>query len=158
MFTSVIEEEHKDVMIKAFTSNTHLRIIVATIAFGMGIDCPDVRQIVHIGLPDDIESYVQESGRAGRDDILALSTLLVTKESKQHHKSMKDYVINTDQCRRDLLFHDMDGYHHTDFGSKCTCCDICAQSCLCGSCRLNHQSFVFFVYVFYMPWQKLGHL
>ena len=36
-------------------------------AFGMGVDCPNIRQIIHVGLPDDISSYVQETGRAGRD-------------------------------------------------------------------------------------------
>ena len=42
---------------------------MATIAVGMGVDCADIRQIVHVGLPDDIHSYmyIQETGRAGRD-------------------------------------------------------------------------------------------
>ena len=80
IFTSVTDQSQKDGILDAFTRDSQLRIVIATIAFGMGIDCPDVRQIVHIGLPDDIVSYIQETGRAGRDGQLSLATLLITKE------------------------------------------------------------------------------
>ena len=76
MFTSVTDAAQKDYIIKAFTGESHLRIVIATIAFGMGIDCPDVRQVVCIGLPDDTESYMQETGWAGRDGKLSIVTLL----------------------------------------------------------------------------------
>lgn len=45
----------------------HLRVVVATVAFGMGLDRPDVRAVLHLGLPPNFESYVQAIGRAGRD-------------------------------------------------------------------------------------------
>ena len=44
---------------------SRLRVVIATIAFGMGLDCPNVRKIIHIGAPEDVESYLQQTGRAG---------------------------------------------------------------------------------------------
>ena len=63
MFTSCTDNEVKSDIIKSFTSPTSpLRVVCATIAFGLGIDGPYVRQVIHLGIPDDIESYIQESG------------------------------------------------------------------------------------------------
>ena len=144
MFTSVTDQAQKDCIIEKFTAPSQLRVVVGTVAFGMGIDCPDVQQIIHIGMPDNLAEHIQETGRSGRDDKLFLATLLRVKGRKQTaEQSMKDYCTNEDKCRKDLLFSDMDVYFHMDMGTKCSCCDVCSSSCSCGSCYETHKDFIF---------------
>ena len=76
MYMSCTEPSVKEEIIRAFTRQSTLRIVIATISFGMGIDCPDVREVIHMGSPSDVEAYVQETGRAGRDGLPALALLL----------------------------------------------------------------------------------
>ncbi len=73
-----LSDEEKDRKQKAWKSGA-CRVIVSTNAFGMGIDKPDVRTVIHIDLPDTLEAYFQEAGRAGRDEKRAYAVLLYNK-------------------------------------------------------------------------------
>ena len=144
MFSSCTDDDVKSQIIQSFSSVSPLRIVCATVAFGMGLDCPDVRQVIHLGAPDNIESYIQETGRAGRDGKPALATLLIVNQNNQYReRSMVNYQQNISICRRDLLFKDTDNYEHIDLGTKCMCCDLCAPKCACKSCVENHKLFSF---------------
>jgi ATP-dependent DNA helicase RecQ len=124
--------------------NNEIKIIVATIAFGMGVDKPDIRFVIHYDLPKSLETYCQETGRAGRDgrksdcilffsygDIRKIEYLLDLgdDENRKHiaHRKLRDMVAfcESPHCRRKSLL----GY----FGEVideigCDNCDNCLQA------------------------------
>ena len=131
MFSSVHTSEKKEQVISSFLgTGMKLRLIIATSAFGLGIDCSDIRQIFHWGLPSNMEEYVQETGRAGRDGLDAKATLFEGKGGQHSSERLKEYVSNATVCRRKLLFEGFLKYYDGSVRmSRSRCCDLCVLSC-----------------------------
>ena len=114
MYTKCTEANIKEDIITEFSKpDGTLRVIIGTIAFGMGLDCPDVRQVFHWGPSNDIVSYIQETGRCGRDGFTSNSVLFYSKtDERLISLLMVEYCNNDKLCRRDVLFADFDGHNN----------------------------------------------
>jgi ATP-dependent DNA helicase RecQ len=118
-------------------------VIVATIAFGMGIDKPDVRFVAHLDLPKSLEAYYQETGRGGRDgqpadawmtyglgDVVMLRRMIEDSEAKERFKRVEMQKLDsmlgfceTTECRRQVLLN----YFGEPLPKPCGNCDTCLE-------------------------------
>jgi ATP-dependent DNA helicase RecQ len=100
------DERHKN---QDLFLNEHIDVVVATVAFGMGIDRSDVRFVVHAGAPQSLEHYQQESGRAGRDGLEAECALLFSSADFLKWRAMFEKNGELSDAKRGLL-RDMERY------------------------------------------------
>lgn len=139
MFTACNTSTLKNSILSSFSNSTgRLRIVIATVAFGMGIDCPNVRRIIHWGPPSDLEMYIQETGRAGRDGKVAYANLFYNKRDISFSFIEEDiisYCRNKEKCRREVLFRNFDYLPELRKSLGCLCCDVCAMLCSCSDCE-----------------------
>lgn len=121
-FHAGLSQESKDKKQEAWKSG-ECRVIVATNAFGMGIDKPDVRTVIHLDLPDTLEAYFQEAGRAGRDEKTAYAILLynnsdISKLKKRVSDNFPDrefivQVYRELSCYFEIGVEEGDGFMHS---------------------------------------------
>ncbi len=139
MFTACTRPAVKERILKSFCEpQSILRVVIATVAFGMGVDCPNVHRVIHWGPSSDIELYLQETGRAGRDGLPSVA-ILYTVDLGYSDETMREYYKNKVMCRRHLLLKQFEESVSTTttFEPLCQCCDICELICTCHSCNQN---------------------
>ncbi|MYC81045.1 MAG: DNA helicase RecQ, partial [Acidobacteria bacterium] len=136
-----LEDETRKNNQQAFIHD-HVQVMVATIAFGMGIDKPDVRFVLHVDLPNNVEGYYQQIGRAGRDGLRADCLLLFSygdvdtiqyfiregaeserKGRQERLRSMVDWATSGECRRRELLAYFGEAYE----SENCRACDNCLK-------------------------------
>jgi superfamily II DNA/RNA helicase len=112
-----------------------VRVLFCSVAFGMGVNIKEAHLVLHIGPPSDLDDYLQETGRVGRDLLQKSHAVLLKYKrctaSKYISKEMKEFVTNDSTCRRKLLL--------SHFGSDVPpdtilhdCFDVCSRSCKCS--------------------------
>ncbi|MDR2185681.1 MAG: RecQ family ATP-dependent DNA helicase [Treponema sp.] len=112
-------------------------VLVSTCAYGMGVDKPDIRTVIHRDCPPSVEAYLQESGRAGRDGLPSRAILLWgsndagilarrgTGPDRQRMEQILSYARNTGRCRRETLLALLD-YEGSGGSPGGDCCDVCS--------------------------------
>ncbi len=131
--------------IKQFVTETFckpesvVRVVIATVAFGLGVDAPDIHTVIHWGAPRSMEGLSQETGRAGRDAKMEAYSIIY------HHghdtsdvatdEATQEFCRNPEQqCRREMLLNYFQQGIQVDEIQSHRCCDVCLSKCSCGNC------------------------
>ncbi len=111
-----LNPKRRDEIFKAF-KDEDIKIIVATIAFGMGIDKPNIRFVLHTSMPKTLENYFQEIGRAGRDGLMSDTLLLYSKADEISKRAFIDEL--PDSPYKQNMYQKMDKMYRYAISSKC---------------------------------------
>lgn len=112
--------------------NGNVRILIATSAAGMDVNFSNLNQVINYGPPKDMDSFVQQIGRAGRDTSTISMALLVYngRQCRKLDEDMKLYISNDGKCRREILLRSYNAMLNNErYGHAF--CDICAKDCKC---------------------------
>jgi len=103
-------------------------MVIATIAFGMGLDCPDVRRVIPWGPSEDVEVYLQETGRTGCDGMPSTAILYNIPGVQHVEVSMRNYASKKGECRRNMLLKDFDSNEESGtYQPDVMCVSVCVN-------------------------------
>jgi len=123
--SSTSERKKKQVALEFKKANSEIRLLIATSAFGLGVDCKKIFRVIHLNPPRSFDDYVQQVGRASRDGSLSFGLLLADHDSKCDTE-MKTYMALTAGCRRKHLARIYFMEHRTV--APRDCCDLCENN------------------------------
>jgi ATP-dependent DNA helicase RecQ len=139
VFMSENSPSLKEDVIHHFVEKDHVtRIVFCTEAFGMGLDCPNIHQVIHFSPPKGMETYVQAVGRGGRDGIQSTALIINASTHAPVDTDIRRYINSKDTCRRVSIFEHSMGTSINCPSKECECCDICALKCECGQCCIHN--------------------
>ena len=146
MYHSRIHDLNKEEILKATGDKEgSICVLIATIAYGMGIDCKDVTTVILYGLSYNVETYLQERGRAGRSSQnQCKSVILYSNNMTKHcHETRVDYVKEKSKCRRKMLLEkfDVDTSKLPSHEYPHQCCDVCQKDCKCDDHTCSSEFF-----------------
>ena len=134
------DHERERIVQELVSGESKLRLMFVTVAFGIGVDVPNIRRVIHIGVPRTLEEYFQEAGRCGRDGKPASATIFynsydISTAKKGMAPSMREYV-RANKCKREMILSYFGYKPPKRAGVDHTCCDFYQQYCQCEDCVL----------------------
>ena len=113
-------------------ANSHLRVLICTRAFGMGINCKGLYRSIHFGPPDTIETLIQETGRLGRDGNDSISYVLYNGLLTSRCDYKVKQLVQIETCYREEIGQNFSAYSSDNAPTPCKCCVKCCTKCDCG--------------------------
>lgn len=140
-------EQMKQQMLNQLTcqsSNCTIRVVFATIAIGIGVNIPSIRQVIHIGVPRTLDSYYQEIGRGGRDGNSTKAFLYYNGQDIAANKpgmtaDMRNFCLEECDCLRKRLMTYLGSSETKSRTDVHSCCSNCLRGCQCATCSESRR-------------------